>query len=128
MKESTTTLAKIFYAIAALALIFAVVCFVMAPNNTSGSTEREITYNGDAYTGMQNAAAQAATNTYYINQNIAALISCVTNIAGLAFLVTSATFAGIAYAKMKEVAPALANQNSDAAQEPQQVAESEAAA
>lgn len=32
-----------------------------------GSTEMRLAYGGDAYTGIQNAGAQSATNIYYLN-------------------------------------------------------------
>ncbi len=44
--------------IALLSAVFAIVCFFMG----TGDYETYITYGGDAYTGMQNASAQAANN------------------------------------------------------------------
>lgn len=46
-----------------------------------GATEHSYTYGGDAYTGIQNAAAQAATNVYYLTsvftKGIGVLISSI---------------------------------------------------
>ena len=64
-----------FLLIAVLGIIFAIICF----NLSSGGYEWNETYGGDAYTGIQNAAAQTANNVSTLNQNIK-------NISGYAFL------------------------------------------
>ncbi len=88
-------LALAFLFIAALSLIFSIVCFSMDTSRGNGSTEMNETYGGDAYTGIQNAAAQGATNTYYVNRNVQALAKCVKTAAGFAFIITAFTFAAI---------------------------------
>ena len=50
--------AKAKIAIGILSIILAIVCFVL----NTGDTEINYTYGGDAYTGIQNAAAQTARN------------------------------------------------------------------
>ena len=51
--------AIILLAAGVLAVILSIVCFNMSP----GFTESNQKYGGDAYTGIQNAAAQSANNT-----------------------------------------------------------------
>ena len=45
-------------------VILSFVCF----GKETGDTERNISYGGDAYTGIQNAAAQTANNVKYTNE------------------------------------------------------------
>lgn len=108
MKTKLTTmnsqkiLAFAFLAIAVLSLIFAIVCFTMDAYGPFGATESNKSYGGDAYTGMQNASAQAATNAYYINRSVHSLIACVKVASGFGFIITSLTFGALAFVKMKE--------------------------
>ncbi len=58
-----------------IAIILAIVCWHKGNNVDDylhmGRAISPETYGGDAYTGMQNAAAQAATNLYFLNGNLA---------------------------------------------------------
>ena len=80
-------------AIALIALIFAVVTFSTDVHRNSGSYESSETYGGDAYTGIQNAAAQTANNVYYMNKNLVALGTCIATTGGFFFLLVAMTFA-----------------------------------
>ena len=51
-----------------------------------GTTESSKSYGGDAYTGIQNAAAQTATNTYYIGEAVVDGFQAVLTVAGLTFI------------------------------------------
>lgn len=82
--KSRKFLAFAFFAIAVLALIFSILC----SNLRVGSWEWDKEYGGDAYTGIQNAAAQAANNTIYLNENFC-------KICGYFLIITSATFASL---------------------------------
>lgn len=79
-------------AIALVSLIFAIVCFCTDTSYAFGSRESNATYGGDAYTGIQNAAAQTATNVYYLNKNIELLTSSVVLISGFFFLLVALCF------------------------------------
>lgn len=91
-----------YFAIAALALIFAITCFALDTNEMFGMTEQNQAYGGDAYTGIQNAAAQAATNTYYVGQNISNFAACVTTMGGFAFVIAALAFATVGWTKWNE--------------------------
>ena len=73
-----------FILIAILSLIFAFTCFGMY----TGGYESNLSYGGDAYTGIQNASAQAANNIQTLTENFNA--AC-----GYAFLICAATFASL---------------------------------
>lgn len=77
---------------AVISLIFAIVCFSTDASRSSGSYESSQSYGGDAYTGIQNAAAQTANNIYAMNRNLVALTECVAKIGGLFFLLVAFTF------------------------------------
>lgn len=49
-----------------LSLIFGLIVF----NKNTGYSQQSITYGGDAYTGIQNAAAQAANNVKFLNEAV----------------------------------------------------------
>ena len=85
--------AYLYLAIALLALVFAIVSFATDVSSYSGSHESNETYGGDAYTGIQNAAAQTANNVYYMNDNLVALGTFVVTASGFFFLLVSLTFA-----------------------------------
>lgn len=53
-----------------LAIIFAVICWGVYVDFTDGNYMLKETYGGDAYTGIQNAAAQTANNIIYLNTNL----------------------------------------------------------
>ena len=95
MNNPKKILGIILLAVAVLSLLFALVCFAMEPDNISGSIESKYFYGGDAYTGIQNAAAQAATNAKYINYNLVALINMIATIAGFAFVLISVLCGGL---------------------------------
>ena len=92
MFDKKKLMAYICLAIAALSLIFAIVCFTMDVDYVRGSTESNSSYGGDAYTGIQNAAAQTATNVYYMNKNLSNFASCIVTMGGFFFVIVSRGF------------------------------------
>lgn len=91
-------LSKAFFVIAIISFVFAAMCFFMSSSLVYGDTESNLSYGGDAYTGIQNAAAQTATNTYYVNKSISALIECIKTISGYMFIVVGITFSSLSKA------------------------------
>ena len=86
------TLSSLFIIVAIVSFTFAIICFSMKTDKMLGGTEADHTYGGDAYTGIQNSAAQAANNAYYAGKNISNLAKCITNISGLGFIICSLVF------------------------------------
>ena len=82
-------LALILLIIAFVALVFSVICFAQDTSFSKGATESNISYGGDAYTGIQNAAAQTATNVYYVNRNLQDFATMVKVIGGFFFLLVA---------------------------------------
>ena len=80
--KSKKILSIMLFALAALSLIFAIVCF----GSDTGYWVSSKSYGGDAYTGIQNAAAQTANNINYLRENI-------NTFAGLFFVIVALTFA-----------------------------------
>lgn len=66
-------------AVGILSIIFSIRCF----NMEDGSYEPNATYGGDAYTGMQNASAQAANNIQDLTKNVNQGMGFMLMIAGL---------------------------------------------
>ena len=63
--------------IGVLSIIFAILCFVL--NGEFGScyyVGRQV-YGGDAYTGIQNAAAATANNIDALNESVETLANCI---------------------------------------------------
>lgn len=83
--------AIIFLVVAAVAIIFGFLCYEMS----AGSYESSETYGGDAYTGIQNAAAQTANNVYYTSILIG-------EIASYAFFFVAVVFVALAVIKFLE--------------------------
>ena len=77
-------LKNLFITIAIVSIIFAVLCFVL----DSGNTEWDYTYGGDAYTGIQNAAAKTANNLVATN-------NCIKTISSFAFIIVGLAFGSI---------------------------------
>ncbi len=63
---SKKKLKKIIYGIGALAGVLAVILAFVCFGKYEGYIESSKSYGGDAYTGIQNASAQAANNTYHL--------------------------------------------------------------
>lgn len=57
-------------AIFIIAAIFSFITAFAASDNIRGYVEEEKIYGGEAYTGIQNAAASAATNVYWLSEQI----------------------------------------------------------
>ncbi|MBR2731759.1 MAG: hypothetical protein IKD72_07225 [Clostridia bacterium] len=77
------TLKQILFGLVGLAsTVLSIVCFTLY----TGSSQRDITYGGDAYTGIQNAAAQAANNAMYAAEIMKFGFGCVLLIAGLTLI------------------------------------------
>lgn len=66
-----------------LVLIAGIVFFFYSSFGDIGSTEYNTEYGGDAYTGIQNAAAQTASNVYYLIICISKGIGILTSSIGL---------------------------------------------
>ena len=82
--KSRKVLALSFFAIAIASIVFAICCF----NFYVGNYEPNLKYGGDAYTGMQNASAQAANNVLRISENLC-------SVCGFIFIIIGATFASL---------------------------------
>lgn len=63
--------------IGVLSIIFAILCFVLNGEYDYGSFVGWETYGGDAYTGIQNAAATTANQVLRLNENIETLANCI---------------------------------------------------
>ena len=100
MKKVEKLVAIAFLAIAVLSLVFSIVCFAMDTDHMNGDTVKKYSYGGDAYTGMQNASAQAASNVYYLGYNVSHFAHCVAVIAGFAFIITAFVFATLGVSKL----------------------------
>jgi len=85
--------AYLLFALAVIALGFAIICFVTDTSKGHGGYEMSEAYGGDAYTGIQNAAAQTANNVQTLSMNVELLTKCVATASGLFFLLASFTFA-----------------------------------
>ena len=100
----TKTISLFLLALIALASIAcSIVCFTLDTGTMYGGTESRNTYGADFYTDVQNAAAQAATNTYYIGECIEDLASCLATIFGLVFAVTAIIFIYLTVEKVFEM-------------------------
>ena len=86
-----TLLGRAFIAIALVSLIFAIVCFTME----SGYETWDEKYGGDAYTGIQNAAADTACNVVDTN-------NIIKTIGGFAFIIVGFAFGTIGFANLQE--------------------------
>lgn len=80
--KSRKILSITLFAISALSFIFAIVCF----SADAGYWVSSKSYGGDAYTGIQNAAAQTANNLTYLTENI-------NTFTGLFFIIIAVTLA-----------------------------------
>lgn len=78
----------LFIAIGVLAIVFSILCFTADEYFGRGSYEPNLTYGGDAYTGMQNAAAQAANNIIYVNENLENLYNGLQTCFGYGLMIT----------------------------------------
>ncbi len=78
MKRKLAMLAII---IGAIAIVMAIVCFALSP----GDNQYNSSYGGDAYTGIQNAAAQTARNIVRTNTIIKIGFGSLLLVAGIAF-------------------------------------------
>ena len=89
-----TTVGKIFLFISVVAIAFGIACFSLY--TTPYTTDSEI-YGGDAYTGIQNAAADTANNIFYLMKNV-------NTISGLFFMLIGIIFGsfGIYFTKSNE--------------------------
>ena len=81
------------FIVAALALIFAIVCFVMAGDNADyhGSGVSSLTFGADFYTEVHNAAAWVANNTHLTNKYLGELMT----ISGLGMVLVSVLCFGL---------------------------------
>ena len=79
-------LLKIFgICLGVLAIIFAAVVF----SGGVGYYEANEAYGGDAYTGIQNAAAQSANNIMYVGETVQIALGCFLLLQGLVMLLGS---------------------------------------
>ena len=56
--------------IALLSIVFGVLSFIKSADNNRSYYTRKETYGGDAYTGIQNAGANGANNTSYVEDAV----------------------------------------------------------
>ena len=97
MNKSRKTIGTWFWFIGILSFAFAVVCFFYMPSKDMAygvplSSAVKYTYGGDAYTGIQNAAAETANNTYHLWYNITNLTNCIKLIAVFVFVILGFLF------------------------------------
>ena len=84
-------------AIAILSMIFAVVALILSMvlfSKDAGTYVRHIAYGGDAYTGIQNAAADTAVNVKWLNEAVSFGFGAVLLMVSFAFLLVSVYFFG----------------------------------
>ena len=84
MTRGMTKRAPFLIVVGILAVILAIVCFSMDVGNTSLA----YSYGGDAYTGIQNAAAQTANNVLYLAKIARFGFSSVLLVLGLGMIAT----------------------------------------
>ena len=72
------------------AIVFAIICWSSSIYFYEGSSVRFETYGGDAYTGIQNAAAQTANNIQYLNRSLEEFATLMANWMGF-LLITIGT-------------------------------------
>lgn len=96
-KKSNKILGMIQMGIGVLSLIFAIVCFCLSVGGVYGSTEGNKSYGGDAYTGIQNAAAQTATNVYWTMKIVYNIAVCLKIIGGFAFVIVGLAFLAVGW-------------------------------
>ena len=71
MEKSKNLITGVMFIIAGLiAIAFAIVVISQTTNFSVGSYTWYESYGGDAYTGIQNAAADTANNVSYLNDNL----------------------------------------------------------
>lgn len=99
--------------IGVVAIALGVVSFLKTSENNYASYARKETYGGDAYTGIQNAAATTANNVQALNYNLESMhnsimfgFGSILVVAGLAL--SAAGVGGLLKKKEKEAAPAVA--------------------
>ena len=63
--------------IGVLSIIFAILCFVLNGEFGSCYYVGQQVYGGDAYTGIQNAAAATASNIDALNESVETLANCI---------------------------------------------------
>lgn len=76
-KDQIVSIIGVASGILSIIFSFAVLCF------NTGYAEMDVSYGGDAYTGMQNASAQAANNIKYLADCMRFGIFAILFIAGL---------------------------------------------
>ena len=82
-KDTDNNAYKFGIFVSILVLIAGIVFFFYSSFGDIGSTEYNTEYGGDAYTGIQNAAAQTASNVYYLIICISKGIGILTSSIGL---------------------------------------------
>lgn len=99
--------------IGVVAIALGVVSFLKTSENNYASYASKETYGGDAYTGIQNAAATTANNVRALNYNLESMhnsimfgFGSILVVAGLALSATG--IGGLLKKKEKEAAPAVA--------------------
>lgn len=91
-----------FIAIAVISLAFSIVCFALDGGQMYGNTESDNRYGADFYTDVQNAAAQAATNTYYLGLCIQDFSKCVLLVSAFTFMIVALVCATVGVSKLLE--------------------------
>lgn len=83
---------KFFATLFLLTGILSVILSFTVADSVSGGYEANITYGGDAYTGIQNAAAQSANNILALNSTLALGFQSVLLVGGLTLIFSSLIF------------------------------------
>ena len=92
--EKKQFIGVVAFILAALSLIFAIYCFSVNVS-ANGSYEENKSYGGDAYTGMQNASAQAANNALNAERTLCKLINTMTTVCGMGFVLVTVAGAAV---------------------------------
>lgn len=79
--------AMILYILGVLDGLFSVIMGFVTYGMSDGSWESNITYGGDAYTGIQNAAAQSANNVLYLSDIVQLALGSLLIVAGIALII-----------------------------------------
>jgi hypothetical protein len=90
MNKTNKIFSFIYLAIGVVAIVFSILCLSADEYFSMGSYEANLTYGGDAYTGMQNAAAQAANNIISVNENLETLFMGIQTCFGYALMIVGA--------------------------------------
>lgn len=102
-----TLRATLLTIIGILSIIFGIVCF----NMDEGRYETSSSYGGDAYTGIQNAAAKTANNVQVLTKNVNKGMGYMLLIAGMSLIAVGITTSGKDKQEEKKSETAMTTEN-----------------